>query len=143
MHHEHQLSLLAVRQLAVRRELGRQVRELIPGRRLHRRDRVVELLDRRQFAITNTCRVEQHWKRRDAKRVHRRHEERRLVLAVAETTHDHGVGRPRLVAAEAEGDRYVADVLCDPLLHGANGVVTGPRRRRRKYLLKLELGNGA
>src|SRR5262245_62699885 len=111
MHHESELTLLGLRQLTVRRVLRGEIGEEIPGRRLHRGDRMVELLDRRKVAVLDARGVEQHRERRDSEFAQRGDQEGRLVLAVAETGLEYLVRRARLVADHTKSGGHVARAL--------------------------------
>lgn len=126
-HHQPELALLGRRQRAERRKLRREIEIEIAARALHRRDHVVERVRGRQVPFHPTTRREQHGIGPQPHPPGEGDEQRRLVLAVAVPGLEHGRGEAGHVAADAERERDVADVLRHPAVHGAERVL---ERRR-------------
>ncbi len=124
-HHQRESALLARRQQPERHQIGREVEELIarPARPHHGRDHVVELIDRRQRAIGVGARAQQQRVGCDAHPARQGDEQRRLVLAIAVFGVEHGGRLTRLIAADAERQRDVPDVLRHPAVHRAQRVL--------------------
>ena len=87
---------------------------------------MIELLHRGQCRVGTAARAEQHGKRGEAHAARERDEQRRLVLAVTVARLEHLRGQSRQVAADAQRERDVAEVLRDPAMHRPQRVLQRP-----------------